>query len=377
MRLAAKWVLPVSDPPIENGIVEINGNRITAVGRHGAADIDLGDVVLLPGLINAHCHFDYTHFAGRVPYRGRFTDWIHDIVALKAQQTLPEFSTGIQAGIKLALETGTTTVVNIESFPELITQIPQTPLRVIWCPELIDLNQIIHDLPVVGGGLSPHAPYTASGALYRQCAKTGRFVTTHVAESLDEDEMFRQGRGPLYDACRSLGRPMTDCGHSGPVELLHNYGVLGNSCLAVHANYLSDSDVQLLAATGTSVVHCPKTHHFFERATAPLVRLLQAGVNVCLGTDSLASNNSLNLFEEMRELARVFPQLLPDQILALATTQAARALQLSAPLGRIAVGAAADLIAVPASGYTDPYVAVVFAEKPVTFMMIDGKVVFR
>ena len=377
MRLAAKWVLPVSAPPIENGVVEISGSTITAVGRHGTADIDLGDVVLLPGLINAHCHFDYTHFAGRIPYRGSFTDWIHDIVALKAQQTLPEFSEGIQAGIKLALQTGTTTVVNIESFPELISQIPRPPLRVIWCPELIDLNQIIHVLPEGSGGLSPHAPYTASAELYRRCAQSGRFMTTHVAESLDEDAMFRQGRGALYDACRSLGRPMTDCGHSGPVELLHSYGVLGNNCLAVHANCLTESDVQLLAATETSVVHCPKTHRFFERATPPLVRLLQAGVNVCLGTDSLASNSSLNVFAEMRELARVFPQLSPEQILALATIQAARALKMSEPLGQITVGAAADLIAVPVSGHTDPYVAVVFAEKPVTFMMIDGKVVFR
>ena len=377
MRLAAKWVLPMSGPPIENGVVEINGSTITAVGRHGAGDINLGDVVLLPGLINAHCHFDYTHFAGRVPYRGSFTDWLHDIVALKAQQSLPQFRAGIQAGIILALQTGTTTVVNIESFPELITQIPRTPLRVIWCPELIDLNRISHVLPVVGGGLSPHAPYTASAALYRQCVQTGRFMTTHVAESLTEDEMFRQGRGALYDACQNLGRPMTDCGHSGPVELLQSYGVLGKNCLAVHANYLTDTDVQLLAATETSVAHCPKTHRFFGRATPPVLQLLQAGVNVCLGTDSLASNDTLNLFAEMRELAQVFPQLLPEQILRLATTQAARAVNAANQLGQITVGATADLIAVPVCGYADPYAAVVFTGKPVTFMLIDGKVVFR
>ena len=378
MRLAAKWVLPMVGAPIENGVVEIIGNTITAVGRCcGAVDLNLGDVVLLPGLINAHCHFDYTRFVDRVPYRGSFTEWIRDIVALKAQTTPSEFSDGIQAGIKLALQTGTTTVVNVESYPELITEIPPTPLRVIWCPELIDLHHIIRKLPLVGAGLSPHAPYTASGALYRQCAQTGRLITTHVAESIEEDEMFRQGRGALYDACRSLGRPMADCGHRGPVELLSSYGVLGNNCLAVHANCLSDTDVQLLAVTGTSVVHCPNTHRFFRRATPPLEKLLQAGVNVCLGTDSLASNRSLNLFLEMRELARVFPQLLPAQILALATTHAARALRLSDRFGLISVGATADLIAVPGCGHADPYAAVVFAEKQVTFMLIDGKVVFR
>ena len=372
MKLRAKWVLPVSAPPIENGVVEITGDTITAVGNLTGPARDLGDVVLLPGLINAHCHFDYTHLP--VPYRGSFTDWIRDIVALKAQQSPADYLAGIQAGMSLALQAGTTTVVNIECFPELIAQLPTTPLRVLWCPELIDLRQRV-ELPPIGKGLAPHAPYTASADLYRRCAQSGRFITTHVAESVEEDEMFRQGRGRLYDAFRERDRDMSDCGSVGPVELLHRYGVLGRNCLAVHANCLTADDVRLLAATGTSVVHCPKTHRYFQRATPPLAELLQAGVNVCLGTDSLASNDTLNMFAEMQAVAQVFPDWLPARIVALATTNAATALNQSARLGRIAVGAAADLIAVPVNGHADPDAAVVFAEKPVTFMMINGKVV--
>ena len=375
MRLKAKWVLPVSDPPIKNGVVEITKNTITAVRTDGNIDIDLGDAVLLPGLINAHCHFDYTNFSGRVPYRGSFSGWIHDVVALKAQQTRADFSIGIQSGITLSLQAGTTTAVNIVCFPELISQLPPTPLRIIWCPELIDLTHCIVDLPEAGAGLSPHAPYTASATLYRHCAKTGRFLTTHLAESIEEDEMFRWGRGTLYEACRGWGRLMSDCGHRGPVELLQSYGVLGAHCLAVHANCLSETDVKILAQSGTSVVHCPKTHRFFGRTTAPVMQLLQAGVNVCLGTDSLASNNTLDLFAEMRELAEAFPQLLPEQILRFVTTHAARALNESNRLGQIKAGAVADLIAVPVGGHTDPYAAVVRADHPVLFVMIDGKVI--
>ena len=369
MRLRAKWVLPVSAPPIANGVVEITGDTITAVGKLPGRCHDLGDVVLLPGLINAHCHFDYTRLP--VPYRDSFADWIGDIVAAKAQQTPADYLAGIAAGMMLALLAGTTTVVNIECFPELITQLPSSPLRVIWCPELIDLIRP-QELPAEPAGLAPHAPYTVSEELYRRCAQSGRFITTHVAESVEEDEMFRQGRGHLYEALRTRGRDMSDCGRVGPVELLHSYGVLGRNCLAVHANCLTAGDVRLLAETGTSVVHCPKTHRYFRRAPAPLPALLAAGVNLCLGTDSLASNDTLDMFAEMRELARVFPDWLPARIVEMATTNAAKALNQSTQLGRLAASAAADLIAVPVDGHTDPYTAVVFAEKPIAFMMMNG-----
>ena len=375
MRLGAKWVLPIGMPPVENGAVEVVGDTVVAVGRMSGVDRDLGGVVLLPGLINAHCHFDYTHFAGQVTFRDSFTDWIHEIVRLKARQTIGSYREGIAAGIQLALQSGTTTVVNIECFPELVPGIPITPLRIIWCPELIDLTHQ-QDIPKTSEGLSPHAPYTASATLYRQCVATGKLLTTHVAESVEEDEMFRQGRGNLYNACTEYGRPMTDCGRGcSPVKLLQDYGALGSKCLAVHANCVTADDVRLLAETGTSVVHCPKTHRYFRRTSPPLRALLHAGVNICLGTDSLASNDTLDMFAEMRELASHFSDWQPAQILNLATINAARGINQIGRLGRIGVGTAADLIAVPLAGHTDPYAAVVFAEKPVTFMMISGKIV--
>ncbi len=370
MRLRAKWVLPVDAPPIENGVVEVTGDTITAVGQLAGPSRDLGDVVLLPGLINAHCHFDYTKFS--IPYRDSFAGWLDDIVELKRQQAPVDYLAGIAAGMKLALCAGTTTVVNIECFPELITTLPASPLRVIWCPELIGWSSSKQELPAIGAGLSPHAPYTVSAELYQNCAQSGRFITTHIAESADEDEMFREGKGRMYDTLRNLGRDMSDCGKVGPVELLASYGVLGKNCLAVHANCLTTRDVTLLARTGTSVVHCPKTHRYFCRAPAPIPALLAAGVNVCLGTDSLASNDTLDMFTEMRELARVYPDFLPSRIVEMVTTNAAKALNQFDRLGKIAEGATADLIAVPMDGHADPYAAVVFAEKPVTLLMING-----
>lgn len=372
MILRAKWVLPVSGPPIENGAVEVAGDCIVAVGpATAAAERDLGEVVLAPGLINAHCHFDYRT---AVPYRGCFTDWLLALVEQKQQPQ--DYRAHLLAGIADSLASGTTTVVNIECFPELIAGLPATPLRVVWCRELVDLRAPVSDAELeFDGGLAPHAPYTVSADLYRRCARRGKFLTTHLAETEEEDEMFRWGRGPMYEAFRRLGRDMSDCRRFGPVRLLHDYGVLGPRCLAAHANVLTPADVELLRGSGTSVVHCPLSHRYFRRGVPRLPQWVDNGINVCLGTDSLASNERLDMFAEMQEVARQFPRWSAERILRLATVQAARALGQAGRLGELTPGAAADLIAVPLAGNADPYEAVVFAESPVCFMMIGGKVV--
>ena len=130
MILRAKWVLPADAPPIENGAVTVEGDSIVAVGPSTGEGRDLGEVVLAPGLINAHCHFDYPQ---TIPFRGKFADWIFDLVAWKKQQTEEGFRAAIAAGIQQALDAGTTTVVNIASLPALVVP---SALRIIWCEEI-------------------------------------------------------------------------------------------------------------------------------------------------------------------------------------------------------------------------------------------------
>jgi aminodeoxyfutalosine deaminase len=398
MILRAKWVVPMCEPPIEDGAVAVEGGSVVAVGR--AADLpgqkrDLGEVVLAPGLINAHCHLDYTDMAGQATWRGSFIDWLLTVVALKKQHTEEQYVAAIHAGMKQLVDTGTTTVVNVESFPGLIGQVEPAPMRVWWCPELIDFHQpelaeqSVHDAvglmekhpDVLGGfGLSPHAPYTAGEMLYRfavhHAQERNLILTTHLAESTEEDEMFRFGTGPMYEQMKRSGRDMGDCKRVGPVQLLSERGVLDANCLAVHANCLTAADVRVLADHGTHIVHCPRSHRFFGRKTPLLSAWMGEGINVCLGTDSLASNDKLDMFAEMQTLAHVFPRLTPEQILGMVTLNPAKAVQKPNELGRIAPGSWADLIAVPlAKNEADPYEAVVFAEKPVCFVMIGGKVV--
>ena len=232
-----------------------------------------------------------------------------------------------------------------------------------------------------GFGLSPHAPYTASGELYRLAAQRAKarniLLTTHLAESQDEDDMIRRGTGPMYDYFLRAGRDMGDCKRTGPTQLMGEFGVLGHNCLAAHANALTPLDVTLLKQTGTHVVHCPKAHRFFGRGTSLLQALLTQGVNVCLGTDSLASNDTLNMLAEMQTLAHMFPRMAAQELLEMATLNGAKALNQEEKLGRIAPGAWADLIAAPLEGGGgDPYEAIVYADKEVSFSMVAGELIF-
>jgi cytosine/adenosine deaminase-related metal-dependent hydrolase len=170
---------------------------------------------------------------------------------------------------------------------------------------------------------------------------------------------------------------MSDCKRAGPTQLMAEFGVLGPNCLAVHANYLTTPDVILFKQTGTHLVHCPKSHRFFGRGTPQLNAWNQHHVNTCLGTDSMASNDTLSMLEEMQMLGHVFPRMSAQELLTLATVNGARALNLGEKLGRIGVGAWADVIAAPLEGAGgDPYEAIVYADKRVSFSMVGGEVVF-
>jgi cytosine/adenosine deaminase-related metal-dependent hydrolase len=392
----------MDQPLIEDGAVAIEGDTIVGVGKsaeiraaHSGEERDLGERVLAPGLINAHCHLDYTRLRGEVECHGSFTEWILQLVAAKQLHPDKEYIEGIERGLEWLTLSGTTTVVNIESFPALIDQVVPTKLRVWWCLELMDLNRAdeakaaatgalefiaAHSVERGGFGFSPHAPYTVSAELYRLCAQYARGrnipVTTHLAESEEEDDMIRRGTGHMYDYFLRAGRDMSDCKRAGPTQLMSEYGVLGPNCLAAHANCLTPLEVALLKQTGTHVVHCPKTHRFFNRGMPPLNTWKAEGINVCLGTDSMASNDNLSMLEEMQTFGQMFPRMTAQELLEFATVNAAKALHQKGKLGSITAGAWADLIAVPLDGAGgDPYEAVVYADKTVSFSMVGGEVI--
>jgi len=384
MLLRARVVLPVSSPPIENGAVVVYGDRIKAVGpwpelraRYQVEVFDLGDVALLPGLVNAHCHLDYTDMAGLFPPGRSFCDWIKLITTEKAQWTFSDFAQSWLNGAKMLVRTGTTTVGDIEAVPELLPDVwDATPLRVISFLEMTGvrsrrnpkaiLEETVEKISSLShrrcvATLSPHAPYSTTPELMKASATVARRrrwpVAIHVAESATEFEMFMHGSGEMHAWLRRNQRDMTDCGDVSPVQHLARNGALGQNLLAIHANYLAHGDAKLLAARNASVVHCPRSRDYFTHSEFPFARLNEAGVNICLGTDSLATVRKkqrqtveLNLFAEMRAFATTDPEVAPDTILKMATVNGARALDLGGKAGELKRGAFADIIALPFSG---------------------------
>jgi len=404
MLLRARTVLPVCSPPIDDGAVLVRGERIEAVGRFNELrranrdeeQIDLGESILLPGLINSHCHLDYTDMAGKLSPGKNFSDWIKSIVALKAEWSYTDFAMSWLAGAKMLLRSGTTTVVDIESVPELLPEvIASTPLNVVSCLELLsvrtrqsarqminDAVETLHSLPSCRAGLSPHAPYSTTPVLLRAAAEATRehgwLLTTHVAESADEFEMYQHARGAMF-AWLKPQRDMSDCVGLSPVAHLACHGVLSQNFLAVHANYLAPGDAELLARSGASVVHCPRSHGFFRHREFPLAELRRAGVNITLGTDSLATVSksraeplALNLFSEMRSFANNFAALAPKQIVEMVTVNAAKAIGHRDQLGCLAEGTRADLIALPSGKSRDPFEVVLAHRGDVSASMIRG-----
>jgi cytosine/adenosine deaminase-related metal-dependent hydrolase len=220
-------------------------------------------------------------------------------------------------------------------------------------------------------------------ALLKQTARVARRrgwrVAMHVAESAAEQEMYVHRRGPLFDWLRRQ-RDMSDCGNGTPVQQVRRCGLLGENFLAIHANCLEPGDVAALAESRSHVVHCPQSHAYFQHPPFPYRALAAAGVNVCLGTDSLASilpsrrrKPELNMFAEMRAFAASFPDVAPEQIVRMATESGARALGLQGRIGGIFQGGRADLTAIPFAGKAeDAWEAVVHHAGDVSASMIGG-----
>jgi aminodeoxyfutalosine deaminase len=407
MILRARIVLPVSRPPVENGAVQIAGNRVVRVGRWSefapgerGEVLDLGNCILLPGLINAHCHLDYTNMAGLVPPQKSFTDWIRFMLAAKAEWNYTEFAESWLHGARTLLRTGTTTVADHEAVPELLPDVwTATPLRVISFLEMTGVktrrrpDAILREAAErvqslnhsrCRAGLAPHAPYSTVPELVRLSAAAARErrwpLSIHVSESAQEFETFTEGSGAMFDWLRRNERDMSDCGQGSPVQHLERCESLSGNLLAVHVNYLAEKDAVLLARRNVSVVHCPRSHLYFRHADFPFRELTKANVNICLGTDSLATvykgkreTVELNLFDEMRAFAAAHPRLPARTIVEMATVKGARALGLQGWVGEICDGAFADLIAVPHSGKTaDAFKAVLHHRGDVSASMIDG-----
>lgn len=380
-----KTVLSMIGPPLEDGGLAVRGDEILDVGPwtqlmaeySGAFAEDLGEVIIMPGLMNAHCHLDYTMMRGALFGEGSFSAWIQRLNAMRRSLDQRDYLDSIDAGLRELKKWGCTTVFNIESFPELLPFLPESKVRVWWFLEVMDIRSRMQSAEALAGaihffekvgeggegfGISPHAPYTVSSDLYKLTAlfaeKYRIPLCTHLAESKEETDMFVRGEGELHQFLHSIGRLMDDCTGKTPVQMLLGSPLLPKGSILVHMNHLDEEDRDLLRRSAGSypVVHCPRTHAFFNREPFDLKFFQDSSIPLLLGTDSLASNQDLNMFSEMRAMADSFPSLDPRDLMLMATRNPAAAIGRSGRLGELSPGANADFIVLEdQKGEGDPY----------------------
>ena len=385
MILRARYVQAGRGHTIENGAVRIENGRIAEIGPapavSGSPTDDLGDSLLLPGFVNAHTHLELTHLAGRVPPGGDFLRWMGRLVkAMRVVGDEEGVRDAVQRGRTLSLQAGVTTVGDITRLPAMTRPVlADGPLRVLSFGEVIAVGALRHRLgdrlaaatdssarsAFLEVGISPHAPYTLEPEGLRACASRaeacGLRMSMHLAETPEEALFTTRLTGPVRSFFKRHGvwDRRVPCPHLPPVEYAATAGVLGPETVLAHVNYVSDEEIDRIEASGAHVVYCPRTHDAFGHPPHPFRRMLDRGVNVCVGTDSLASNPSLSVLEELRFLRGRHPDMPAAVLIEMGTVRAARALGMDAQprrVGAIAPGFWADLTVIPLdpTGPADP-----------------------
>ncbi len=313
--------------------------------------------------------------AGELPPPKTFTDWIPLITAAKTAWSYSEYAHSWLHGAHQLVKTGTTTVADIEAMPDLLPEVwDATPLRVFSFLEMTgirakrDPKDIVRE--AVGkidslsharcaASLSPHAAYSTLPELLRLTAGIARKkqwrIATHIAESEEEFEMFAaRAAAECSTGSSATSATIPIAASVRPSNTLPATRCSAKICIAAHVNLLAHGDARLLGRHRVHVVHCPRSHAYFRHPPFLRERLANAGVNLCLGTDSLATMRKigrqkpeLNMFEEMRQLAASDKDISPAEILRMATINGARALGLSGQVGELSANCSADLIAIP------------------------------
>ncbi len=413
--IRADWIAPVASAPIAKGAVLIRDGVIEAVGPArsvtpppGTPEIDLGDVILIPGLIDAHCHLEWALTSGVAP-AAPFAQWLGAFVGQSQQFDMSHRERATRWGALMAQVNGTTTMMDVGPTGAGSAALTDSGMRGTVHLEIFGrergrdaLERAIHHAeavaqlrdsagPGVQIGVSPHAPYTVGPDLWTALLEHPDLgaapFTTHLAESPDEVRLLDEGDGPLGAMFKRIGRVPGQWpgGAKGPVGRLAAHDVLRPGLIAAHCVQVNEMDAMTLAALDVRVAHCPQSNARLHCGDAPVAMLHEVGVPVGLGTDSPASAGAYDLRAEARAAgeaaARRGAPISAVDMLALATTGSARVIGREHDLGAIAPGMRADLVAVQpfdvSMAQFDTAAAVLDQRSRVTWVMIDGQVLIE
>lgn len=419
--LSADYVLPVSSEPITGGAVAIDGSNIVAVGK--AADIieaypaaehkNFGEAAILPGFVNCHSHLEITSMRGLLDdVEHDFTGWLLKLTAARAKLSDEEIEAAAMAGALEGVRAGVTCFGDIGRFGKAgFAALKATGLRGILFQEtefspdnktagedfgklkekILELRESETELVKVG--ISPHAPYTVSEKLFEHIAQYALSenikISIHAAESTDEDALMTTGTGFFSKHYEKFGVEWKSP-HCSSIEYLARTGILQTKPLLVHCVTASDSDISVIASSGSRVAHCPKSNAKFGHGYAPFEKFLDAGIAVGLGSDSVASNNVCDLLEESRFAvlaARNMPErkrfISAKEAIETATLGGAKALGLDNLIGTLEAGKQADIAVVSLTNsaqqpLNEIHAALVFSSnsRDILMTMVAGRDLF-
>jgi cytosine/adenosine deaminase-related metal-dependent hydrolase len=408
LSLQARYLFPVEGPPIEDGVVSLQQGRIGWVGpsRERAGDLDLGNVAIIPGFVNAHTHLELERLDSLEPSGGaaRAEDvigWLRRVIDQRrtgSEQTLKE---AVGANLKACAQAGTTCLADTTTAGLSWDQVASAPLRAIVFAELIGLKRyrgletsnaawnwlatIRPETQVAAcarAGLSPHAPYSTSSWLYHRAAGSRLPLSTHLAEMPEELRLLEHRDGPLRQFLEDLGAWDDDWEPIGPrpADYVRRGELRNADWLIAHGTYFDPSEFWQLRPEAApdghrvAVAFCPRTHARFGHAPHPYRALLEKGVIVCLGTDSLASAPTLSILDEIRFLHRRDQALTGELLLTMATLFGAWALRAETITGSLRPGKSADLaiIPLPDCSDADPYNLILRSDEPVLATVFEG-----
>jgi cytosine/adenosine deaminase-related metal-dependent hydrolase len=396
--LTARWLVPVAGPPLERGTITIDGERIVAVEAHGqwTADRDLGNVAILPGLVNSHTHLDLSGLRGRCPSTSEFTDWLRQVIQHRRTCRPSDVQLAIRSGIAESLRFGTTLVGDIASEGTSWEFLEQAPLRAVVYREMLGLTkERAHETwartlewlrahrrtGTCRPGLSPHAPYSVRASLFRAVAHLAEDrdlpVAIHTAESTEELDLLCAKAGAFVRFLTELGVWDPDAFLEYHEQLLTLFRTVPHAAF-VHCNYL------IVVAVPDSVhrsvrIICPRTKAAFGFVGGPGPgELKEPCIRVALGTDSLASNPDLDVLAEARFLHQRYPDVPGSVLLRMATLSGAEALGWDNETGSLEPGKSADLIVLPLPDEepADPHDLVLNSSSAVQALLFRGRWVY-
>ena len=408
LTIQARYVFPVEGEPIEDGCLTIEGPRIGWVGsaKERRGDLDLGNVAITPGFVNAHTHLELAPLdrKGRSHAVVDQLSWLKQVIQQRRGRDEESLSANAAENVQASINAGTTLLADTTTAGVSWGAISAAPLRAVVFAEVIGLKRdrgLVTDAAAwkwlgtirpeaqvaacARVGLSPHAPYSTSGWLYHKAAGSSLPLSTHLAEMPEELRLLEDRDGPMRRFLEEIGAWDDEWEPIGPrpADYVRRGDLRNADWLIAHGTYLDPDDFWQLRPEAApdghrvAVAFCPRTHARFGHAPHPYRAMLERGVIVCLGTDSLASCESLSILDEMRFLHRCDESLSGSLLLTMATLFGAWSLRADSTTGSLKPGKSADLaiITLPDRQEADPFKLLLESDLPVVGTAFEGDLV--